>query len=481
MAILFLFAAPVIVISYALYVFNPANADNIFLYVILVIADLIGMIAVMGLWLTILIDVIVPDHHSVRPQRSKKFLDRKPTVDVLVTVFGEPLKVVNATLQAATEISYPHNTFVLDDKGDPNMKKLAEHYGAYYVARPGKEFAKAGNINYGLKYSTAEFFVILDADQVAKPQLIDKLIMYGEDPKIAMVQSPQTYKNTHEFIASGTAHSQEIFYKYVLPAKNVSNSVFCVGTNVLFRRSAIDEIGGIAEISHSEDIWTAYQLHRKGWKTVFVNKVLAVGEAPSEIIPYFKQQLRWAKGGLGILLTKNPLRERTLTVDQRLQYFLSTSFFLVGIAIVVYTLFPLAYLFFEAKPLQTDNPAVWLLHYIPYVGLYYFLSWLLLGRLLISSLSVAISSFYPYILGLISVLFDTEQQWVATTASKSSGVIMKWIWPHVLILILTPFALFVGWYEPGDFWVTVFYSVLALWNFYLIYIFVTGNKRIVKN
>jgi len=78
---------------------------------------------------------------------------------------------------------------------------------------------------------------------------------------------------------------------------------------MIFRRSAIDEIGGIAR-DNSEDIWTSYQLHEHGWHTVFINEVLAVGVAPATIAAYFKQQRRWAKGGLSMLFTKNPLRSK---------------------------------------------------------------------------------------------------------------------------------------------------------------------------
>ena len=62
---IFLAMAPVILIWYALYIYNFNNIDNVFLYIIQVIADTISMMVLLGLWVTILIDVIVERHHRV--------------------------------------------------------------------------------------------------------------------------------------------------------------------------------------------------------------------------------------------------------------------------------------------------------------------------------------------------------------------------------------------------------------------------------
>jgi cellulose synthase (UDP-forming) len=301
------------------------------------------------------------------------------------------------------------------------------------------------------------------------------------NPKIGMVQSPQFYENTDEFIANGTAQAQEIFYKHVSPAKNLTNSAFCVGTNVLFRRAAIDQIGGIAEVGHSEDIWTSRLLHEKKWQTLFVNEVLAIGRAPSTIPAFFKQQLRWSKGGLSMLFLKNPMFSKNLTIDQRMHYFAANFFYLCGFAIFAYLIFPLAYLLFGVKSLQTESGIIWLLHYIPYFGLYYSLTWLLLKRLHISTVATSIASFYPYMLAFVTVIFGTKINWVATTVKGKGALDMQWIWPHVLIIILTLFALVIGWYNPLNFWTTFYNSVWAIFNMYLLIIFILGERRPVHH
>lgn len=478
---IFLFAAPIVIIYYGSYVFDPRNADNAFLYGLQILADGIAIVTMLGLWLTVLLDVIVLPHHREHREFDKRIDHSRFMVDVFITAAGEPLALLRATILAVQAMEYPHRTIVLDDGESPELQRLAEKLGADYLSRPTREYAKAGNVNFGLEYSQAEYFAIFDADQVPKSDFLVRLLPYFDDQRIAMVQSPQYFVNTDKFIAHGTAQAQEVFYRYVCPAKNISNSAFCVGTNVIFRRSAIDGIGGLAR-SHSEDIWTSYLLHTKGWHTIFVNEVLVEGQAPSTVISYFKQQRRWARGGLDMLFNHNPLRSKSLSLDQALQYFVSNAFFLVGLSIIIYISFPILYLLFDIKPLNTEHGAIWLLHYLPYFLIYYFLTWLLLGKLSVSTLSTALASFYPYLLALFSVLFEREHAWVATTSRASkSDPIMKWIWPHVLIIILTVIALIVGWYEPVNFWTSIFNTVWAVANLYLLILFVTGDKRIVQH
>jgi cellulose synthase (UDP-forming) len=484
LTVFFLVAAPMVVLLYGVYIFNFTHADNIVLYVMQLTADIIAIGVLMGLWLTILLDVLLPDHHRGDELiADPNFLKETHSVDVLITVAGEPVEVVEQTVKAAVAMEYPHKTFILDDGKSAEIKKVASKYRTGYITRNDRMHAKAGNVNNGLRQVESEFFVILDADQVTDKQFLNTLLPYMADPRVAMAQSPQSFENTHEFIALGSAQAQEIFYRHVLPGKNAANSVFCVGTNMVFRRSAIDEIGGIAQIGHSEDIWTSLKLHERGWKTVFVNKVLAVGNAPASISAYFKQQLRWAKGGVGMLFERNPLRNTKLTLDQRLQYFSSNIFYFIGITMIIYLTMPLAYLLFEVKPLRSFDDTSWWLHYLPFLTLYFSLSFLLIKKLHIATVATALASFYPFLLALFETLFGKSNYvWVTTTSKQSKmDLLMKWLWPHMLIIFTTFFALFIGWYEPSNVPTTFFNTLWACWNAYLLIVFIRANNRVVTN
>ena len=99
-------------------------------------------------------------------------------------------------------------------------------------------------------------------------------------------------------------------------------------------------------------------LHEKGWRTVYIPTELAVGDTPETVEAYTKQQLRWATGGFEIMLTHNPLSpKRNLTMDQRLQYLVTATHYLTGIAPLLLILVPPLQIYFNLTPDEPDHHA----------------------------------------------------------------------------------------------------------------------------
>ncbi|MBN1886293.1 MAG: glycosyltransferase, partial [Candidatus Krumholzibacteriota bacterium] len=121
------------------------------------------------------------------------------TVDVLVPTMNEDVPVLRTTLLACNDMAYPHRTIVLDDGGRAEVRALCEELGAVYLARESHEGAKAGNLNFGLAHSTAEFVAVFDADHAPLPHFLDRLMGYFRDDELAFVQSPQDYYNIDSF------------------------------------------------------------------------------------------------------------------------------------------------------------------------------------------------------------------------------------------------------------------------------------------
>ena len=88
------------------------------------------------------------------------------------------------------------------------------------------------------------------------------MLPFFTDDTVAFVQTPQTYGNLHTMVARGAGFMQTVFYRFVQPGRNHFNAAFCVGTNVMFRRASVQEIGGIYADSKSEDVWTSLQAPR---------------------------------------------------------------------------------------------------------------------------------------------------------------------------------------------------------------------------
>src|SRR5258708_1607836 len=478
-ALLFILMAPFAIVYYGSYLFNPANSGNIFLYIFQLLADTIAIVNLGTLWLTILLDLIQPEYHKRNLKYDKVWIEKEQlSIDILIPVANEPFAIIEKTITAAVSIEYPHNTYVLDDGNAAEVKKLAEKLGIIYLARPhyAKAYAKSGNLNYGLKHAKADFFAVFDADHVPEKTFLTELLPFFQNKKVALVQTPQHYVNTDNFIASGTAQAQEVFYKYVQPAKNSYNASFCVGTNMIYRRSAIEAIDGIARVDHSEEVWTTIRLHEKGYESVFYNKILAKGRAPETIPAFFSQQNRWARGGFSLFLTHNPLFIKSLTTDQKLQYFFSNIHYFSAFSILTYLLFPIIFLLFGIYPMNVNHSQEWLIHFLPYFITIYFLPLFLLVSFRLSTIFTSIASFEPSIKAFFSVALKNKYTWIATESKKKQfNVILTEIWPHLFIIVLSLLSIVVGWYNVTDFTLTIVTTFWVLLNAYFMFIFIKNG------
>jgi len=257
-------------------------------------------------------------------------------VAVLVPTYNEGIEVLMPTVAAALAMRVTHETWILDDGERPEVARLAETLGAHYLARTSHEHAKAGNVNHALTIIEADFVAILDADHVASPDFLVRTLGYFDDPGVALVQTPQEFYNVSSFeheeggveragdqadgATSERFHEQALFYRVLQPGKNRWGGAFWCGTGAVVRTAALAEVGGVATDTITEDIHTTIRLHRRGWRTVYHNEVLARGLAASDASTYQLQRHRWGTGAMQVLRKENPLVVPGLTLPQRLSY-----------------------------------------------------------------------------------------------------------------------------------------------------------------
>ena len=294
------------------------------------------------------------------------------TVDVFITCYDEPLEVVRRTAIGAREIRYPHRTYVLDDGKRAEILAMTEELGIGYIRRVGNAHAKSGNLNFALSVTSGEFILQLDADHVPLPSILDRMLGYFNDPKMAVVQSPQDFYNvdsfTHVRNDEGRRLWEEnrIFYSLIQPGRDHWNASFFCGSCGIIRRSALEAIGGFASQTIIEDMETTMQFHAHGYKSAYHRETLAYGLAPGAAGAYHVQRLRWGQGAMQILRKLKPLTMRGLTLQQRIAYFAGTACYFEGWQKAVFYLMPLFYFFTGILPVGGEQSA-FLVRLIPYI------------------------------------------------------------------------------------------------------------------
>lgn len=426
------------ILVYSAFLLNPQHRGDVIPYVMVLTAESVLVFhALLSMW-TILAGSSDPrdfnyyrahsklfPRGSTGPQTEWPFLMKgsELTVDVFITTYGESTEVIRKTVEGAIAMRGRHVTWVLDDGGHDEVRDLAAELGARYVRRLSSGGAKAGNVNHALTLAKGEFFAIFDADFVPDPSFLVETVPFFIDPKVAFVQTPQTFANLHTNVARGAGYMQTVFYRFIQPGRNRFNAAFCVGTNVLFRRTAIEDVDGMYTESKSEDVWTSIRLHERGWRSIYIPDVLAVGEAPESIEAYAKQQLRWATGGFEIMLTHNPLSpRRTLTTDQRIQYFVTGTFYLTGIAPMILLLVPAFEIYFDLRPMTVSVSVLsWFLYYAGFYVMQILLAFYTLGSFRWQTLTLAMVSFPIYVKALYNVISGRDVGWQATGTARGNS------------------------------------------------------------
>lgn len=353
-------AAAVLSTWYLVWLLHPSRVGHPVLYWLLVAAEAFNLVQAVGFWWTL----------SGRRRATASGLDlprAHGTVDVLLPIYDEPLDVVAPTIRAALEIEDATRVIVCDDGCREELRDLALDLGADYLPRESSHGAKAGNLNNALDRTSSEFVLVLDSDHVAHPSILRRTVPHLNDPTVAFVQTPQYYANADDNEMAGTAWEQQaLFFGPIARGKEGHGAMFCCGTNVVFRRAALESVGGFPTDSVTEDFALSVTLHEAGWRTVYVPEILASGLGPEDAAGYVTQQDRWARGCLSGIWAA--LRAR-LPLRIRLQYLLAAGFFLTGWTYLVYLMLPVVRLLTGDQPIAADAADQFLLHFAPYFGL----------------------------------------------------------------------------------------------------------------
>jgi cellulose synthase (UDP-forming) len=271
-----------------------------------------------------------------------------PTVAVFIPAAGEPVTTVAKTAAAAAAMHYgDKQVYILDDTPAGIYQETAEAHGVAYIHRPDSgQGKKSGNLNYALKHTPrTDHVLVLDADFMPRAEMLHEVIPYTAQD-IGIIQTPQHFVTSKEIFAKskvqyGAAFVQREFYRLTQVARNRFGSAICVGTNALYNRTALDAVGGYAEVDHSEDVNTGLKMlnfvrgNGEPFRIRYLPVQLATGECPDTYYGFYKQQNRWSTGSFRLVFSRKTIFSRTLRPTQKLIYFSNCLYYLYTVCILI--------------------------------------------------------------------------------------------------------------------------------------------------
>lgn len=407
-----------------------------------------------------------------------------PDVDVIITTHNESASLLFKTINGCKHMDYPDTSkihIILSDDGQrPEIKELAARMGIqYFAVDDGNTYAKAGNFNYSFHRSNSPLVAIFDADMIPTSDFLLETVPYfydgilikdkntGEwrlrtedDPEdkrkpLAYVQTQQSFYNPDPlqrnlYMENSAPNEQDYFYRSVNVARMHSESSAFAGSNTVFTRESLESNDGLATHSITEDFATSIALLGKGYRTIAVAKELAHGMSPEDVPSFIKQRQRWSRGAAQAIMTKK-FWFSGMSLKQKWAFLMAYGYWWTFVRRFVFLLCPIVYALFGIRVADVtflQLITIWLPYYVVYsLGLQ-----IMSGRTTSALWSDRIDTIqFPYLMGSIikGTLMIPQGKFIVTDKDQKAGrnSSIKLAWPHIILAILTTFAILVCLYD----------------------------------
>ena len=236
-----------------------------------------------------------------------------PKVSIHVPCYNEPPDMVIETIDALRNLRYENYEVLIIDNNtkDEAVWKPVEEYCAqlndpryrFFHVAPLEGF-KGGALNFALKHTVddAEIIAVIDSDYQVHPDWLRDLVPHFQDPKIAIVQAPQDYRDGNETLFKKMCYAEyRGFFHIGMVTRNDRNAIIQHGTMTMVRRTTLEGLDGWGEDTITEDAELGLRVFHNGLEAAYIEKSYGKGLIPDNFIDYRKQRFRWAYGAVQIM------------------------------------------------------------------------------------------------------------------------------------------------------------------------------------
>ncbi|CCD87682.1 Nodulation protein C (N-acetylglucosaminyltransferase) [Bradyrhizobium sp. ORS 285] len=253
-----------------------------------------------------------------------------PSVDVIVPCFNEDPTILLACLESIAQQDYSGQitVYVIDD-GSDNREQLSIVHSCFkldsrfsFITLPRNVGKRKAQIQ-AIRRSVGELILNVDSDTVLNPDVVRELAEAMQDRAVGAAMGQLSAINR-----KSTWLTRLIDMEYWLACNEERSAqarfgavMCCCGPCAMYRRSALSPLLDQYESQYflgkpsdfGEDRHLTLLMLKAGYKTAYVSSAVANTVVPDRLVPYLRQQLRWARSTLrdtllsiGLLPRLNP-------------------------------------------------------------------------------------------------------------------------------------------------------------------------------
>ncbi len=239
-----------------------------------------------------------------------------PPISIIVPAYNEG-KVIDSAMASLAGLDYPGLEVVVVDDGsvDETLSLASQwdgrHGNAEFRTVTKRNAGKAAALNTGIAVSRHPFVFCMDADSRLEPHTLRRAVRQFDDPSVGAVAGNVKVRNRGSLITK--LQALEYIEGLNLPRRAQG---FLAAVNIvpgpvgLFRREALEEVGGYDTDTFAEDADLTLKMVAAGWKVVYEDTAIAWTDAPESWLDLVQQRYRWTRGILQSLRKRKGLLVR---------------------------------------------------------------------------------------------------------------------------------------------------------------------------
>lgn len=240
-------------------------------------------------------------------------LSEYPGVALVVPCHNEEENVRESVTQLLNQ-KYPDFEVIAINDGSRDrtqqiLEELAKQDKRLRVIHQAKNQGKAVGLNMAALLTDKEYLVCIDCDTLLDEHAVAWFMQhFVHSPRVGAVTGNPRIRNRSTLIGRIQVGEFSSIIGLIKRAQRVYGRLFTVsGVVSAFRKTALHEVGYWSPEMLTEDIDVSWKLQFAHWDIRFEPKALCWILMPETLSGLWKQRLRWAMGGIQVLLKYFPL------------------------------------------------------------------------------------------------------------------------------------------------------------------------------
>ena len=232
-----------------------------------------------------------------KPEFDPKFT---PSCSVVIAAFNEE-DHIEETIRGLLKIDYPNYEIVIIDDGssDGTAAKVMPFVrrGQVRFVRKLVNEGKAMALNDGLRCTNGEILLIMDADAIPDPLILQHVVPHFKYPRVGAVTGNPRVHNRDTLLSKLQAIEFTAIISLQRRAQRVWGRILTMsGVVGAFHRTALLDVGFYSPDMATEDIDLSWKLQLRFWDIRYEPRAVVWMRVPSTFRGLWLQRRRWTRG-----------------------------------------------------------------------------------------------------------------------------------------------------------------------------------------